>query len=80
MKRGHQKLDDVNHKCKNPVFLGTGDFVSIANNDSLHAREVIHIGDMAAHKMRWLCKTFNVNSLQEHQHMMSDDRYGVVNE
>jgi len=75
-----QELDRVLHEVKQPVFLEPGDFVSIANNYSLHAREVIHIGDREAHQKRWLCKTFNVDNIKEHQAAMSDGQFRVVDE
>lgn len=78
--RAIQELDRVLHKVKRPVFLESGDFVSIANNQRLHAREVLHLGDMEGHYKRWLCKTFNVNDLEQHQSAMADGLFHIADE
>lgn len=74
------KLDAVLHNVKQRVFLGAGDFISIANNHCLHAREVVEITDAEEHKKRWLQKTFNVNNIHNfHEHMV-EHKFRVINE
>jgi len=73
-------LNAVLHKVKQRVFLMPGDFISIANNYSLHAREVISLGNKQAHQKRWLQKTFNVNNINQYEKHMIDNKFRVMDE
>lgn len=75
-----RELDKTLHFVKQPVFLEPSDFISISNNECLHAREVLHVLDEDAHMNRWLVKTFDVNNLAHHRHKLVSGFVNVVNE
>jgi L-asparagine oxygenase len=57
-----RKLDTVLHRHKRHLVLEPGDLAAISNNHATHCREVMHIGDLNAHRTRWLVKTYNVEA------------------
>lgn len=58
-----RRLDAVLHRTKRHLVLEPGDLAAVSNNHGTHCREVINIQDMAAHRQRWLIKTYNVEDL-----------------
>ncbi len=67
---GRAALEKVNvalHKLKARVLMQPGDFVSCANNFSLHGKDVGVIRDPYQQKIRWSIKTVNVASLEPHR-------------
>jgi L-asparagine oxygenase len=52
----------VLHRHKRHLVLEPGDLAAISNNHATHCREVMHIGDLNAHRTRWLVKTYNVEA------------------
>jgi hypothetical protein len=60
------------------LFLAPGDFVAMCNNTTLHARHVVRIRDLEAHRHRWLLKTWNVDDLALHRHhLVAGEPYTV---
>lgn len=61
------KVNAALHKLKARVLMCPGDFVSCANNSSLHGKDVGVIRDAYQQKIRWSIKTVNVGSLEPHR-------------
>jgi len=72
-------LDAALHRRKTSVLMRPGDFVSIANNHSLHGKDVETIRDPHQQKIRWSIKTVNVDSLAKHTAHYVPGHYGLVN-
>ena len=71
-----EKLAAAVHACKRRVLMRPGDFVSIANNLSLHGKEVGRIGDPREQRRRWSIKTVNVHVVAPHlRHMVAGTDY-----
>ena len=60
------KLREILHQVKIPVFISPGDFVCVFNNYAVHAKEIVEIADEEALKQRWIIKTVNVDRLSDH--------------
>ncbi|MEU8682740.1 hypothetical protein [Streptomyces sp. NPDC048611] len=55
------------HALKQRVFIEPGDFVITYNNHTIHAKEVVKVGDPEALQSRWIIKTVNVDDMAPHQ-------------
>lgn len=65
------KVTATLHALKQRVFVEPGDFVITYNNHTVHAKEVLEVGDPEALQTRWIIKTVNVDDLRQHtQHFM----------
>lgn len=73
------ELTETLHALKARVLLMPGDFLSEHNNFSIHCKEVAHVDDEEALKTRWIIKTVNVDSLEDHREHFLPDSYAVVN-
>lgn len=72
------ELLEVAHTYKKSALMRPGDFVSIANNLSLHGREIINISNEAESARRWSLKTVNVHSSAPHtKHFIEGTDYLV---
>lgn len=60
------KLNAALHRTKRLLVLEPGDLAAISNNHGTHCREVLNVSDLAAHRLRWLIKTYNVDDLAPH--------------
>ncbi|NEB73641.1 hypothetical protein G3I40_00025 [Streptomyces sp. SID14478] len=54
------------HELKQRVFIEPGDFVITYNNHTIHAKEVLNVGDPEALQSRWIIKTVNVDDMAPH--------------
>ncbi|MBB5998520.1 hypothetical protein [Streptomonospora salina] len=73
------KIIEVLHRCKQRVFIEPGDFVMTYNNHTVHAKEVVAVGDAEALRTRWIIKTVNVDDLDPHRpHIMPGTDHLVV--
>jgi len=64
-------LNQILHSLGDPVFLTERSLVAVSNNTAMHARHVAEINDLAAHRNRWLLKTWNVDEVAPHAaHLM----------
>ncbi|MEU1176831.1 hypothetical protein ABZ464_04135 [Streptomyces sp. NPDC005820] len=61
------RVNEVLHALKRRVFIGPGDFVITYNNHTVHAKEVVTVGDPDALRTRWIIKTVNVDDLEPHR-------------
>ncbi len=77
--RATAALDTALHRRKRSVLMRPGDFVSIANNYSLHGKDVETIRDPYQQKIRWSIKTVNVDALAKHAAHYVPGHYGLVN-
>ncbi|MEO6328570.1 MAG: hypothetical protein ABIO55_06550 [Ginsengibacter sp.] len=81
-KEAQDVCDTINmllHKIKFRIQMKPGDFVSLANNFSVHGKDIEHIADIEQQRIRWSIKTYNVNSLAKHEQHYIPGRYGIVN-
>jgi len=67
------------HALKQRLHISKGDFIGSANNECIHNKEVIRIGDEAAVNNRWLIKTVNVKCLDLHKAHMCEGEIRIVN-
>jgi hypothetical protein len=67
------------HRLKRRILILAGDLVGAANNDCLHNKDVGELGDPGALRHRWLMKTVNVRSLDQHARYLMAERPRVVN-
>ena len=67
------------HTLKQRLLILKGDFIGSANNECIHSKEVVRIGDESAVINRWLMKTVNVKSLDAHKVHMMDKEVRIVN-
>lgn len=67
------------HALKKRLLILPGDFIGSANNECIHNKEVVHIGDESAIYNRWLMKTVNVRSLDSHKQHMRTGEVRIVN-
>lgn len=67
------------HKLKQPLLILKGDFIGSANNECIHNKEVVRIGDEGAVYNRWLMKTVNVACLDPHKASMCEGQIRIVN-
>ncbi|KAK0674041.1 hypothetical protein QBC41DRAFT_388182 [Cercophora samala] len=80
--RARRAVDDVVaalHRLKRPLLILRGDFIGLANNECLHNKEVVRIGNADAQRSRWLMKTVNVRSLGDHGRHMVEGQVRTVN-
>jgi len=75
-----KRLDEILHRFKRHLVLEKGDLAGISNNHGSHCREVLQVRDMAAHRTRWLIKTYNVNDIEPHLGRFVPGRYRVADE
>ncbi|MCX5408782.1 hypothetical protein OHA37_33625 [Streptomyces sp. NBC_00335] len=61
------KVNEVLHAHKSRVFIGPGDFVITYNNHTVHAKEVVSVGDPDALRTRWIIKTVNVDDIDPYR-------------
>ena len=59
-------LNNTLHRVKTAIHVLPGVFIGSANNECIHNKEVRLINNPPALKNRWLMKTVNVNSLEQH--------------
>ncbi len=67
------------HVLKKRLLILRGDFIGSANNECIHNKEVVRIGDEGAVTNRWLMKTVNVRSLDMHKIHMMPSEVRIVN-
>ena len=67
------------HVLKKRLLILKGDFIGSANNECIHNKEVVRIGDEGAVTNRWLMKTVNVRSLDIHKMHMMPSEVRIVN-
>lgn len=73
------KVTETLHRHKQRVFVEPGDFVVTYNNHTVHAKEIVQIGDIDALRTRWILKTVNVDDLAPHQeHFMPGTHHLVL--
>jgi len=72
-------LTNALHALKESVLMAPGDFVGIANNHSLHGKDVVAIRDTVQQRIRWSMKTVNASDLKVHKNHFIPGQYGVVN-
>lgn len=73
-----QELVELLHRKKRRVLLRPGDFVAIANNVSLHGKEIGAIESEAEQWKRWCMKTVNVYSIEPHRkHLVAGSDYMI---
>lgn len=75
-----EALRAVLHRLKHDVFLDEGDFIALSNNTCMHARHVVRVADMEAHRRRWLLKTWNVDDIEVHRPFLMPDRIDTADE
>lgn len=73
------KVIEALREVKTRIVIGPGDFVGAANNDCLHNKEFGEIRDDAALEERWLMKTVNVRSLEDHDRHFVEGQHRIVN-
>ncbi|MFI5660531.1 hypothetical protein [Streptomyces sp. NPDC051684] len=61
------KVAETLHRLKQRVFIEPGDFVITYNNHTIHAKEVVEVGDPEALQTRWIIKTVNVDDMTPHR-------------
>ena len=74
-----EEIVKVLHALKQRLHILKGDFIGSANNECIHNKEVIRIGDEAAVNNRWLMKTVNVKYLDLHKTHMREGEIRIVN-
>jgi L-asparagine oxygenase len=67
------------HKLKAGVNILPRTFAASANNECLHNKEIMAIRDHKAQRSRWLMKTVNIRSIEQHLPYFMDDNKHVVN-
>ncbi|EJF91079.1 hypothetical protein [Bartonella tamiae] len=67
------------HKHKKRFRIKSGFFLGEANNESVHAKEVIHFEDKDDLRNRWLQKTVNVADLRQHAKFFQKNSKNLVN-
>ena len=75
-----EQLRAVLHRSKYDLFLAERDFIAMSNSNSMHARHVVAINDLEAHRRRWILKTWVVNDLEVHRHHFMNDRINTSDE
>lgn len=71
-----QKLINIMHKVKNRVQMLPGDFIAVANNYSVHGKEIIELNNPDAAWERWMMKTVNVDDISSHsKHLVNGTNY-----
>ncbi|MFJ3900093.1 hypothetical protein [Streptomyces sp. NPDC090025] len=73
------KVNEVLHALKRRVFIEPGDFVITYNNHTVHAKEVVSVGDPEALRTRWIIKTVNVDSIEPHRAHLVPGTQHLVN-
>ncbi|ELT91129.1 hypothetical protein CAPTEDRAFT_212443 [Capitella teleta] len=73
--QAQQAVDELTrtlHQLKKRLLILKGDFIGSANNECIHNKEVVRIGDEVAVTNRRLMKTVNVQSLDSHKKYMCE--------
>ncbi|MCD9878947.1 hypothetical protein [Streptomyces guryensis] len=73
------KVTETLHALKQRVFIEPGDFVVTYNNHTVHAKEVINVGDPDALKTRWIIKTVNVDDVSPHRRHLVPGTEHLIN-
>ena len=73
-----EQLDTLLREQASKVFLGPGDFISLANKHALHGRSVGEIKHPEAVKHRWLIKTFNAGNIADYEPYFYQNQYAVI--
>lgn len=73
------KVTKALHSLKQRVFIEPGDFVVTYNNHTVHAKEVVHVGDPDALQTRWIIKTVNVDDVTPHREHLVPGTQHLVN-
>ncbi|MEC8010861.1 MAG: hypothetical protein VX185_08865 [Pseudomonadota bacterium] len=73
------QLTNALHTLKVGINIQPGVFVGAANNECTHGKEVIEIKDKESAKERWLMKTVNVESLEEHKKYILNGQERIIN-
>ncbi|MBB3005460.1 TauD/TfdA family dioxygenase [Cupriavidus alkaliphilus] len=73
------ELLEVAHAHKAKVLMRPGDFVSIANNLSLHGKEIHRVASEEQKAKRWSIKTVNVQSIAPHVRRLVEGTDYLVN-
>jgi L-asparagine oxygenase len=66
------QLIKVAHRNKVRYEIKPGFFLGVANNESIHCKEVIEVNDLDGLEQRWLQKTFNVKEPSAHQQYLAE--------
>jgi len=70
------KLNVILHRVKKRVQMRPGDFIGVANNHSVHGKEIGNLGAPDEVWGRWSMKTVNVDSIDSHiKHLVSGSNY-----
>ncbi|WP_437931895.1 hypothetical protein WMF37_22430 [Sorangium sp. So ce291] len=73
------KLIAVLHQVKKRVQMCPGDFIGVANNHSVHGKEIGHLEVPEEAWGRWSLKTVNVGSTEPHRkHLVSGSNYLIA--
>ncbi|MGE7648669.1 hypothetical protein ACQKM1_12905 [Peribacillus frigoritolerans] len=73
------KIKVLLHELKAPHLLKAGEFISLSNNHSIHGKDVEEITDVEKQRTRWIMKTVNLWSLEEHKEHYVDGTDCIVN-
>lgn len=73
------KIKVLLHELKTSHLMKPGEFIGVANNYSMHGKDVLHIGNVEEQKIRWTIKTVNVHDLQQHAHHFVEGTSCIVN-
>jgi L-asparagine oxygenase len=66
------QLIKVAHRNKVRYDVKPGFFLGVANNESIHCKEVIEVNDLDGLEQRWLQKTVNVKEPSAHQQYFAE--------
>lgn len=73
------KLVRVLHRNKQRYHILPGSFLGEANNESIHCKEILEVGDLVGLQNRWLQKTVNVRDVRPHDRHMVTGSDHLVN-
>lgn len=73
-----EEVTGLLHRLKRRLLIRRGDFIGSANNECIHNKEVVKVGDEAGLVNRWLMKTVNVRSLDSHKQHMREGEIRIV--
>ena len=74
-----EKIKVELHNNKYARLMRPGDFVGIANNHSVHGKDVYNIADPVDQRRRWSMKTVNVFSIEDHAHHLVAGSQFIIN-
>ncbi|SFS96085.1 hypothetical protein [Marininema halotolerans] len=73
------KINRLLHQLKVSHLMKPGELISVANNHSLHGKDVLSVSDPEQQKKRWTIKTVNVFHLDKHQEHFLEGTKCIVN-